>query len=224
MLTVKMLSDKSLVMTKPTTLYQRQSLVDEMQILLPNVYDSVDLTPYDVTIEYIDPGNNAHMEQLVKDDELYQDKFIRCTMALDSKFTYIAGDVIMKLTLTHVDESEGKKYILKTGELVVTIQKLNDYFAYVDSDSISSIDQKIMELQAETDKLAAIAEIYGEKQPDDLVMSETALLQLSANGTALGNGVQLAEPVDEDDGKDDGVIDLDSEGGNDDDGIAVIDL
>lgn len=224
MLTIKMLSDKSLIMTKPKTLYQRQSLVDEMQILLPSTYDAVDLTLFDVTIEYIDAANNAHMEQLVKDDELYNDTFIRCTMDLDSKFTYMAGDVIMKLTLTHVDESEGKKYILKTGELVVTIQKLNDYFAYVDSDSISSIDQKIMELQAETDKLAAIAEIYGEKQPDDLVMSDTALLQLSANGTVIGNGVQLAEPVDEDDEKDDGVIDLNSENSNEDDQIAVIDL
>lgn len=225
MLTVKMLTDKSLVMTTPARLYQRQSLVDNMQILInPKYSEDIDLTNFDATIEYIDPANIAHMEQLVKDEELYKDMFLRFTMNLDSKFTYMAGEVLMKLTLTYVDEAESVKYVLRTGELKIPILKLNDYFAYVDDASLSSLDNKIMELQAKADELAAVAEQYTAKLPDDLAMSEDALLQLSVNGQVIGEGVQLASPVDEDDDKDDGVIDLNSSSNEDDDSVAVIDI
>lgn len=225
MLTVKMLTDKSLVMTTPARLYQRQSLVDNMQILInPKYSEDIDLSNFDATIEYIDPANIAHMEQLVKDEELYKDMFMRFTMNLDSHFTYMAGEVLMKLTLTYVDSAENVKYILRTGELKIPILKLNDYFAYVDDSSISTLDNKIMELQTKADELAAVAEIYSAKLPDDLTMNDDALLQLSVNGAAIGEGVQLASPVDEDDDKEDGVIDLDSVNPDEDDSVAVIDL
>ena len=221
MLTIKMLSDKSLVMTKPVNIYQRQSLVDNMQILIPATFGENDMTQYNAVLEYIDPANIAHMENLTRDEELYNELFIRYTLDMDTHFTYLAGDITMKLTLSYFDESENKKYVLKTGELVVTILPLNDYFAYADESSFTSIDNKIMELQAQTDKLAAMAAIYAEKVPDDLNMDEEALLQLSVNGVPVGKGVQLAKPVDDEDGKDDGVIDLNDSNGDE---IVVIDL
>ena len=209
MLTIKMLSDKSLIMTKPVRLYQRQSLVDNMQILINPIYsEEIDLSDYDVTIEYLDPANVVHTESLVKDPELYNDTFMRFTMDVDSKFTFMAGDVTMKLLLTHFDEAENKKYVLKTGELIVPVIKDVDFFAYVDEASLGILENKIMELQAETDKLAAAAEIYAEGVPTDLTLNDEALLQLSINGTPTGDGVQIAKPVEEGDGKDDGVIDL----------------
>lgn len=222
MLTIKMLSDKSLVITKAINIYQRQSLVDNMQILIPLTYSDNDLTKFNATLEYIDPANMAHTEILVKDEELYNDTMIRFTLDMDTKFTYLAGDITMKLTLTYFDEGENKKYILKTGELTLKILKLNDYFLYADESSFTTIDNKIMELQAQTDKLAAMAGIYAESVPDDLTIDDTALLQLSANGTPIGNGVQLASAVDENDDKDDGVIDLDSSANDEE--TAVIDL
>ncbi len=222
MLTIKMLSDKSLVITQPVNLYQRQSLVDNMQILIKPDFNGIDLTNYTATLEWIDPANVAHIEILNKDEELYNDQFLRYTLDVDSKFTYMAGDNTMKVTLSYSDESEGKKYVLKTGEVVVKVLKLNDYFVYADESSMTSIDNKIMELQTQADKIAAVAGIYAESVPDDVQMDDNALLQLSINGTPIGNGVQLASAVDEDDGKDDGVIDLDDS--EEVETVAIIDL
>ena len=224
MLTIKMLSDKSLVITKPMKIYQRQSLVDNFQILVPSRYENIDLTVFSCTLEWIDAATVVHSELLQADEELYNDTFIRYTLDMDSKFTYLAGTNIMKLNLTYLDTSSEsqKKYILKTGEVEVTVLSLNDYFVYVDDSSLSRIDNEIMKLQAETQKLAAAADIYAQKQPDDLVMDDSALLQLSANGKAIGEGVLLASPVIEDDDKDDGVIDLNN--APDENEIAVIDL
>lgn len=209
MLTIKMLSDKSLVMTVQSKLYQRQSLVDTMQILIPATYDDMDLTVFTGTIEYIDPGNVAHMEILTADEDLYKDTFIRYTLPLDSMFTRIAGTVTMKVTLTYNDESTMKKYVLKTGEIEIEIAEINDYFAFVDEDSLTAIDNRIMHLQTEADKLAAAAEIYAEDKVDDLVL-EDDILHVSANGKALGNGVEiLVNPEDDDSNPEDGQINLD---------------
>ena len=209
MLTIKMLSDKSLIMTTQSKLYQRQSLVDTMQILVPSTYDDVDLTTFTATLDYIDPGNIAYMEILTADEDLYKDAFIRYTLPLDSKFTAVAGTVTMKITLTYYDESTMNKYVLKTGEIQIEVNKINDYFAYVTDESISTIDNKIMQLQAETDKIAATAEIYAQDKVDDLVLEED-ILHVSANGKALGNGVEiLVNPVDDDSNPYDGQINLD---------------
>ena len=225
MLTIKMLADKNLVITTHAKIYQRQSLVDDMQIFVPYLYDDIDLRDFVATIEWVDAANVAHSDTLVADEDLYKDNFIRYTLPLDSKFTYMAGIVVMKLTLTHYDESEEKRYVLRTGELEIEILKLNDYFVYTDDSSLDVITNKIMELQTETDKLAAVSKIYAENLPDDLAMSDSALLQLSVNGSPIGEGVQLAAPVDEDDGKDDGVIDLDIDSDDDDiTEVAVIEL
>lgn len=209
MLTIKMLSDKSLVMTVQSKLYQRQSLVDTMQILIPATYDDMDLTVFNGTIEYIDPGNVAHMEILTADEDLYKDAFIRYTLPLDSMFTRIAGTVTMKVTLTYNDESTMKKYVLKTGEIEIEIAEINDYFAFVNDSSLDAIDNRIMHLQTEADKLAAAAEIYAEDKVDDLVL-EDDILHVSANGKALGNGVEiLVNPEDDDSDPEDGQINLD---------------
>lgn len=193
MLTIKMLSDKSLIMTTQSKLYQRQSLVDTMQILVPSTYDDVDLTTFTATLDYIDPGNIAHMEILTADEDLYKDAFIRYTLSLDSKFTAIAGVVTLKVTLSHYDESTQQKYILRTGELQIEIEKLNDYFAYTDDSSLDTITNKIMELQTEADRLSAIADTYAENQVDDLVLEED-ILHVSANGEAKGTGVKIVVP------------------------------
>lgn len=226
MLTIKMLSDKSLVITQKARLYQRQSLVDNMQILVPSTYGEQDLTKYTATIEYIDPANIAHSEILIADTELYMDKFVRYVMPLDSKMTYMAGNILMKLTLTYFDEAEEKTYVLKTGELEIEILKLNDYFAYADEASLSTIDNKILALQAETDKLAVLAETYAENQIDDLALTGS-LLQVSAKGVPKGEGVEIPTGwTDDQDGSEDGVIDVDVNNNSisDDNAVSVVEL
>jgi len=228
MLTVKMLSNKNLVVTTNSRLYQRESLVDNMQILIPMEYDGINLFDFNATLEYLDPANVAHTESLIADSEVYKDLFIRYTMPLDSKFTYMAGIVIMKLTLTYFDETDNKSYVLRTGELEIEILKLNDYFAYTDDSSLNVIDNKILALQAESDKLAAIAETYAENQVDDLALTGSQL-QLTAKGEKIGEGVEIPTGwIDDQDGSEDGVIDLngdgDSDSDDDDDAIAVVEL
>lgn len=226
MLTIKMLANKQLVNTTTNVrLYQRQSMVDAMQFLLPETYDDISLAPFTVCLEYIDPVKVAHKEILTLDEELYKEQFLRYTLPLDSKFTYAAGTLTLKLTLTWQDEETNSKYVLKTDELDINIMTSKDYFAFVDDSSLTALDNKIMELQTKADELAAVADTYASIAVDDLTLDDGDVLKLSSNGRAIGEGVTVAIPVVDPDGVDDGVIDLDSSSEDpDDNSVAVVDL
>lgn len=211
MLTIKMLKNKDLVVTVPCKIYQRQSLVDNMQILVYATYEDYDLTKFTATLDYIDAANVAHTEILeAPDEDLYKDVYIRYVLPVDSKFTYMAGKITMKLTLSWNDVETNKKYILRSGELELEILPLNDYFAYVDIDSLNTLDNKIMTLQTETEKLAHMAEIYQESVPTDLSVNEDSVLQLVVNGEVIGQGVSVASVNLDTDGTVDGILDLET--------------
>ena len=218
---IKVLSDKSLVMTKKATLHQRESLVDAIKFLIPTPFNGIDMTQLVWTAEWVDPANLTHMEILNAEEDLRDDLFVVLHFPVSSKFTYMSGVNILKLSGNSVDESTEEKYVFKTGEIEIEVEKLNDYFNNIPADVSTEIDQKIAELKAQTDKLAALAEQNSEKMARDLSYTEEGHVNLVDEiGAPMGEGIDVLYQK-QLDSKDDGETDLDDLNGDIDDATFV---
>lgn len=77
-MTILMLSDKSLVITVNTPIYQRDKLVDKLLFLIPSTYEDINLSDFDVILKYKDQMGNVNSELLTKQDGLYKERYIQC--------------------------------------------------------------------------------------------------------------------------------------------------
>lgn len=196
MYTIVMRDDKSLRTTQKTTLYQREKLVDKIQFLIPQQYGEMDLSDFTVVLKYKDQGDIAHIEVLTKDDELYNG-YLRYTLSIDTNLTQFAGDINIRITLSKIDLENKKQYVLHSGETVISILPLEDYYAFVTDESLEYIDKIVSDLDAKIEAINKISEIYDSSKADNIVKHEDGKIQLTSNGTPIGNSVSILEEGDE---------------------------
>ena len=189
MYTIIMNSDKSLVTSVKTTLYQREKLVDKIQFLFPTIYQDLDLKTCKAILKYTDQGNVAHSEILAMDEELYKG-YLRFLLPVDTNLNQFSGDVTIRVTFTKVDTVLKKQYVLHTGETSVHINPLSDMYSFVTDESLEMIDQMVGQLDAKIKALDAIAETYEQTKADDLSYDNNTL-QLKANGKKVGTPINI---------------------------------
>lgn len=192
MYTILMNSDKSLVCTIKTTLYQRDKLVDKLQILIPHTYEDINLSDFTAVLKYVDQGNEVHSEILIQDEELYKGSYLRYTLPVDTNLTRFAGDIKVCLTINKVDMEEMKEYSLNTGETTITIAPLSDYYKFVSDKSLSVIDQKVNELNVKLEAIDKMAATYDETKADNIKLDEeTSEIYLTAHDKQIGNKITI---------------------------------
>lgn len=190
MYTIIMDDDKNLVTTVRATLYQREKLADKIQFLFPQQYGEINIADCIILLKYVDQGNVAHAEKLIKDEDLYKDR-IRCCIDVDTNLTRFSGDIKFHLDFLKLNTDDGiYESVLSSGETTITISPLDDYFAFTSDESLDVINQAILELDAKSTAIQALAESLEESKVDDLSL-DGSLLQVSAKGTPIGKGVNL---------------------------------
>ena len=206
---ILMKQDKSLVKTVNSRLYQGENVVDTITIYVPAQYEDNDLSEFIASIYYSNSVNLAYAEVL---DQLESDKegFLMYKLPVTTKFTSAAGEVTFYLSFTKNDEETNTKYVLHSSEMTIQVDAWNDYFKYIDDASLSAIDNKLLELDTEIDKLKSVEEALDKTIPNDLKITED-VLQLSKDGEPIGDGVEIYVAGDQDDEDEDhdGVIDID---------------
>ena len=185
-------SDKSLVCTSRTTLYQRDKLVDKLQILIPQTYEDINLSDFTAVLKYVDQGNEVHSEILIQDEELYKESYLRYTLPIDTNLTRFAGDIKICLTFNKVDMEEMKEYSLNTGETTITIASLSDYYNFVSDKSLSVIDQKVNELNVKLEAVDKMSTAYDETKADNIKLDkETSEIYLTAHNKQIGDKIAI---------------------------------
>lgn len=190
--------DKSLTATVVTTLYQREKLADKIQILIPPNYGELDLNEFTATLKYVDQANVPHAEILKKDAELYREH-IRYVLPVDTELTQYAGDITIRLTFTKTDMEVKKVFVVHTGELVIKISPLKDYYSFVPDESLEFVDQIVSDLQNKISALDKIADIYDKTKADNIQIKNGKTLQLLSNHIPIGDEVTVIGE-DQDDG------------------------
>lgn len=192
MYTILMNSDKSLVCTSRTTLYQRDKLVDKLQILIPQTYEDINLSDFTAVLKYVDQGNEVHSEILIQDEELYKESYLRYTLPIDTNLTRFAGDIKICLTFNKVDMEEMKEYSLNTGETTITIASLSDYYSFISDKSLSVIDQKVNELNVKLEAIDKMATTYDETKADNIKLDkDTSEIYLTAHDKQIGDKITI---------------------------------
>lgn len=182
--------DKSLTATVVTTLYQREKLADKIQILIPPNYGELDLSEFTATLKYVDQANVPHAEILKKDAELYKEH-IRYVLPVDTELTQYAGDITIRLTFTKTDMEARKVFVVHTGELVIKISPLKDYYSFVPDESLEFVDQIVSDLQNKISALDKIVDIYDKTKADNIQIKNGKTLQLLSNHTPIGDEVTV---------------------------------
>lgn len=114
-------NSKSLGICNHITIYEGEKNVDYLNILIPPIYNGINLQNCDCTLTYIKPdGNEDYI--LINDclqDYLYKDMLLY-QINIDERFTSIEGEIILYLTFTNPSDDD-KDLILKTSTAVISI-------------------------------------------------------------------------------------------------------
>ena len=231
MYTIVMDKYKNLNTTVKTSLFQNESMVDKIQFLIPPEYNGAELKDYIVTLKYVDPNGNFHAEALTLDEELYKD-YLRYELPVTTKLTQVVGTLTLRLTLikfepgtsggvtsehTVVDETmvvtenepQPSPIVdptttvidkLESNSTTLMIRKPDGFNDYVNFEDIEAFKAQIAQLNRDVAKM-----------PNDLAIDEKDYLHLTRDGEAIGVGVEVLVPGDNDldDGNHNGIIETD---------------
>ena len=191
MYTFLMRSDKSLIATVKTTLYQRDKLVDKIKFYIPTTYEGLNLEDFTARLKYIDQYNIVHAIDLTK-SESDKDGFMKFVIDVDTDLTKDPGDIRIQLTLNKVDLDELKEYSLNTREAIINIKSLSDYYQFVSDSSLSVIDQKMNELNVKINAVNKIAETYDESKADNIKLDkDTSEIYLTSKDRQIGDKIAI---------------------------------
>lgn len=205
--TLLMDNNKFLRITTPNVnLFQGDNYVDSFQVLVPILYGDIDLRNFTTTLEYVDSFQNAYVDILVADEDIYKENYIRYTLPITTTITKCAGIVKAKLSMNYVDKEALIQYSLHTSEIEFMIHPQSDYYKFSD-ESLNKIDKLIGELETKIDYISETVA----NTPNDLGFDEEGTLHLTVSTVPIGNGVDVAVPGTEDDqdSSHDGIINAD---------------
>lgn len=198
MYTIVMDKYKNLNTTVRTTLFEKESLVDKIQFLIPPQYEDIELADYNAVLKYVDPNGNFHSEILACDSEMYKN-YLRYALPVDTKLTNVSGAITLRLTfIDFSDDTEAPEvYKLETNSTTLRINKPDGFNEYVNFEDIEAYKAELAKLKAE--------------MPTDLEIGENENLHMVHDGEKIGQGVEILLPTQfsELDDQKDGIVDVD---------------
>lgn len=224
---ILMKSNKLLVITEHTKIWQKESAVDTLLFFMPTQYQDIDLSRFTFTLTYLDPQGGRHTEMLTADTELYKENYLVFRVPVDSEITNYHGTITLSLSGVWVDSETMKQYSIKTSSLQIEISPLSTLYEFIPDESLDTISQKMMELNAKIQAVEKIEDMLDKEIPDDLVLDTDNKVHLSIDGDAIGDGVAVVSAAEDTDENNDGMIDLETATGSGipvSEGIAIIDL
>lgn len=204
MFTVLVTNNNELVISQRDRIMERSKLVDKLHFLVNPIYNDLDMSEYDVLLEYVLPISRQYVSEiLVKSEELYKDK-LEYILPFDTNLTSEPGDIEIQLSFINViNEDESIiEYVRKTSTTTIPIITISKWSDYIPDKALNAVDQKILELKAISNQIS-------ENQVDDIMINGNKL-QVSTNGIPIGEGVSVLSPtITDDDGTVDGLIQID---------------
>lgn len=190
MYVIKMNADKSLQTTIHANIYQGEKNADTLVFLIPKLYGNQNVADCDLLMRYILPSGYGRSEALELALEPYNSDYYRYDLKLDTKLTEFAGDIEIWLSAISLNDN----VVFKTGSVELTVLPSKDIADYLDPksrDQLDKLSEKVSKLEVE-------------KADNIFYDEEDNYLQLSSNGSAIGNKIDMSKVK-----GDDEIIDFD---------------
>ena len=177
MYAIKMNEDKSLITTVQATIYQNEKNADTLVFLLPKYYEEENLANCAILLRYILPDGIGKSEELEMSPIPYNKEYYRYNLKVNTRLTAIPG--IIELWICAIDMHDD--VILKTGTTTVEVTATKEIMDYLAPEDLNQID-----------KLTAKVKNLEDTKADNLAVNEEGnTIQLTANGTPIGQSVEL---------------------------------
>lgn len=195
--------DNSLYGTKKERIMQRSTGVDSLMFIVDPIYRDVhDMTNASVVMEYLLPVSKTYKtEYLTLSDERYNNHYLQYKLPFNTKLTSEAGRIELQLTFVYTDldiNGKGIQKIRKTSTITIDIVPISAWSDIVPDAALSSLDQRLLKLDAQMRGLNEYMDVIDNKSADNLVYDSTDdTLQLYANGVGIGNKVSVRDMIDD---------------------------
>ena len=84
-----------------------------------------------------------------------------------------------------------KTYVVHTGELIINISPLKDYYAFVPDESLEFVDQIVVDLQNKIEALDKVADAYDKTKADNIQIKNGNEIQLLSNKVPIGDKITV---------------------------------
>lgn len=173
---IKMNSDKSLIITIPTTIYRGENKADLITFLVPAQYGDINLADCAMMMRYILPDGTGKSEPLSYLPEMYKD-YLQFSTVANTRLTADDGEIIVWLTAIGDDGST----VLKTGEAIVPVYPNRDIADYMQPEELDQLDMLA----------AKVAELEQNAVDTIIFNADDSTIQLSANGSPIGERIYV---------------------------------
>lgn len=195
MYTLLITESNEIVTTVKERIMQRSKLVDNLHFLVAPMYKEHDMSSFTAMMEYILPVSREYKsEVLIKSDNLYKDH-IEYKLPFDTCLTKEAGKIEVKLTFVKVEmDADGNtiQRVRKISGTNITIVPLEAWSSIIPDNALSAIDQRLVMAEAMISAANDLNQYLYENKADNIIVDqETSVIQLTANGTPIGNKIKI---------------------------------
>lgn len=198
MLTICLQENKSLIITRPVKIFERECNVDFIRWLIPTQYTESNqvknLADYIITVKIKCPDGRTWCEQLKPEETLYKDR-LDVRQQITSDFTQVAGNVQMYLTFAKVvEQTDGTKKgdIFHTEDVIVEVSAKEE-FIFIPDKSLQAVDQIILELADKINQVENMVDSINDDKAEDIeiIDGEIWLVRYDENGEPI----KLGDPI-----------------------------
>ena len=145
MMNLLMREDKTIRLTNIVPIYQYDSLMNPIRVLVPHFYEGFDLSGFNVVLTYMLPDETIGSITLELDEKPYDDNYISYTFPVTTALTSIVGNVVTKLTFAKTDEEE-RVYMLTTQTAKIPIISEEIASGDIDKSDLARIEAQIKDI------------------------------------------------------------------------------
>lgn len=199
MLTICMQNNKSLIVTRPVKIFEKECNIDYIRWLIPTQYtestEVKNLAEYIITVKIKCPDGRTWCEQLKPEETLYKDR-LDVRQKITSDFTQSVGTVTMYLTFARViqDEAGAKQGdIFHTENVTVEVYRKEE-FIFIPDKSLQAVDQIILELSDKINQVEDMMDNINDDKAEDIEIIDNEIWLVRYDSE--GNVIKLGDPID----------------------------
>lgn len=197
MFTVLVQNDNTAIITKEQRIMQNSKLIDQLRIIVPKLYNDIDMSQYNARLEYLTPINHHHnyVEMDITDDQ-YKDDYLLYQMKIDTDLTSEVGDVQFMMTFISVEMTDDgivETPVRKTDTFVMPVIPIANWFSAPDS-ALTALDQRIIANQQTIMAMADLQSSIANNKLDDIKLdTATKTLYGTSGGVKKGKGIKIED-------------------------------
>lgn len=190
-------NDNSVIATERQRIMQCSKLVDVLQIIVPKLYNGLEMANYSARLEYRTPINHKYnYVELEIADANYKTDYLLYRIPIDINLTSEVGDVAFMVTFIEVTMTEDgvvNTPVRKTDEFTMPIIPIARWFTDI-SDGLDTMDQRMIAMMEIQNAMMDAQKIIQENKLDDIKLdTDTNMIYGTSGGVKQGKGIKLQE-------------------------------